>query len=299
MALSDEKKLLLGIVITCIILISEVIGGIISNSLALLSDAGHVFTDAGSLLLSFFALKITQKSSSKVATFGYHRVGELAALINGVSLIVISIFIFIEAYKRILDPEEIQSGIMLIIAVIGLFGNLITALIIGHNHESLNLKSAWLHVFGDALASVGVIVGGVIIKITGWHIVDPIISILIGIIIIIGGFNVTKQALRIFLELTPMNIDLEDLNTKIKQISGVLDVHDVHLWSIGHGIPSFSAHIRIDDKFVSDADKIRKELEHLLFHLGIKHTVLQLECEHCEKTEFLCDIKHNNDIHCH
>lgn len=299
MALSDEKKLLLGIVITCIILISEVIGGIISNSLALLSDAGHVFTDAGSLLLSFFALKIMQKSSSKVATFGYHRVGELAALINGVSLIVISIFIFIEAYKRILAPEEIRSGIMLIIAVIGLFGNLITALIIGHKHESLNIKSAWLHVFGDALASVGVIVGGVIIKITGWHIVDPIISILIGIIIIIGGFNVTKQALRIFLELAPYHIDLEHLNEKIRRINGVLDIHDVHLWSIGHGIPSFSAHIRIDDKFVSDADKIRKEVEHLLFHSGIKHTVLQLECEHCEKTEFLCDIKHNNDIHCH
>lgn len=299
MALSDEKKLLLGIVITCIILISEVIGGIISNSLALLSDAGHVFTDAGSLLLSFFALKIMQKSSSKVATFGYHRVGELTALINGVSLIVISIFIFIEAYKRILAPEEIQSGIMLIIAVIGLFGNLITALIIGHKHESLNIKSAWLHIFGDALASIGVIVGGIIIRLTGWYIIDPIISILVGIIIITGGIGVTKQALRIFLELTPYHIDLEHLNEKIRGINGVLDIHDVHLWSIGHGIPSFSAHIRIDDKSVSDADKIRKEVEHLLFHLGIKHTVLQLECQHCEKTEFLCDIKHNNDIHCH
>lgn len=299
MALSDERKLLLGILITLLIFISEVIGGIVSNSLALLSDAGHVFTDAGSLLLSFFALRIMQKSSSKIATFGYHRVGELAALINGISLIIISILIFIEAYKRILSPEEIQSGIMLVIAVIGLIGNIITALIIGHNHESLNIKSAWLHVFGDALASVGVIVGGIIIKITGWYIIDPIISILVGIIIITGGLGVTKQALRIFLELTPLNIDLDNLNTKIKQIDGVLDIHDVHLWSIGHGIPSFSAHIRIDDRFISDADKIRKEVEHILFHLGIKHTVLQLECEHCEKTEFLCDIKYNNDIHCH
>lgn len=299
MALSDEKRLLLGILITLLIFISEIIGGIVSNSLALLSDAGHVFTDAGSLLLSFFALRIIKKPSSKIATFGYHRVGELAALINGISLIVISILIFIEAYKRILSPEEIQSGIMLVIAVIGLVGNLITALIIGHNHESLNIKSAWLHIFGDALASIGVIVGGIIIRFTGWYIIDPIISILVGIIIITGGIGVTKQALRIFLELTPYHIDLEHLNEKIRAINGVLDIHDVHLWSIGHGIPSFSAHIRIDAKFVSDADKIRKDIEHLLFHLGVKHTVLQLECEHCEKTEFLCDIKHNNDIHCH
>lgn len=299
MALSDEKKLLLGILITLLIFISEVIGGIVSNSLALLSDAGHVFTDVGSLLLSFFALRIMQKSSSKIATFGYHRVGELAALINGISLIVISILIFIEAYKRILSPEEIKSGIMLVIAVIGLIGNIITALIIGHNHESLNIKSAWLHILGDALASIGVIVGGIIIKITGCYIIDPIISILVGIIIITGGIGVTKQALRIFLELTPYNIDLEQLNKKIREIDGILDIHDVHLWSIGHGIPSFSAHIRIDDRFISDADKIRKEIEYLLFHSGIKHTVLQLECEHCEKTEFLCEIKHNNDIHCH
>jgi len=299
MALNDEKKLLIGIIITFLILISEIIGGIISNSLALLSDAGHVFTDAASLLLSFFALKIMSKPSSKFATFGYHRVGELAALINGISLIVISILIFIEAYKRILAPEEIQSGIMLIIAIIGLLGNVITALIIGHNHESLNIKSAWLHVFGDALASVGVIAGGIIIKITNWYIVDPIISILVGIIIIVGGLNVTRQALRIFLELTPLNIDLDNLNTKIKQISGVLDVHDVHLWSIGHGIPSFSAHIRIDDKFAPDIDKIRKEIEHVLIHFKIKHTVIQFECEHCDKTSLYCELKNNKDLHCH
>lgn len=299
MALSDEKKLLFGVVITFLILISEVIGGIISNSLALLSDAGHVFTDGASLLLSFFALKIIQKPSSKIATFGYHRVGELAALINGVSLIIISIFIFIEAYKRILSPEEIQSGIMLIIAIIGLLGNLITALIIGHNHESLNIKSAWLHVFGDALASVGVILGGIIIKITDWYIIDPIISILVGIIIIVGGFNVTKQALRVFLELSPLNVDLEKLKAKIEKINGIIDIHDIHLWSIGHGIPSFSAHIRIDDKFAPNSDVIRKEAEHILFHFGIKHTVLQIECEHCDKTDIFCEINNKTNIHCH
>ncbi len=298
MALSDEKKLLFGIIITFLILISEIIGGIVSNSLALLSDAGHVFTDGASLLLSFFALKIMQKPSSKIATFGYHRVGELAALINGVSLIVISIFIFIEAYKRILNPVEIHSGIMLIIAIIGMIGNLITAWILGHKHESLNIKSAWLHVFGDAIASVGVILGGIIIKITGWYIIDPIISIIVGIIIIIGGFKVTKQALSIFLELSPLNIDLEKLKAQIEKTEGVIDVHDIHLWSIGHGIPSFSAHIKIDDQYVTSSDKIRKEIEHVLFHQGIKHTVLQIECDHCNRADLFCEINSKN-IHCH
>jgi cobalt-zinc-cadmium efflux system protein len=300
MALSDEKKLICGIIITLIILISEVIGGIISNSLALLSDAGHVFTDAGSLFLSLIAIKIMKRSSSKIATFGFHRVGELAALINGVSLIVISVLIFLEAYKRMITPEEVRSGIMLIIAIIGLFGNLLTAFIIGHKHESLNIKSAWLHVFGDAIASLGVILAGIVIKFTGWYIIDPIISVFVGLIIIAGGIGVTKQALRIFLELSPLHIDLEHLNEKISQVDGVLDIHDVHLWSIGHGIPAFSAHIKIADRYISDADKIRKDIEHVLFHFGVKHTVIQIECEECGKEEFYCRLEHKEEhIHNH
>lgn len=299
MALSDEKRLLWGIVVTVLILVSEVIGGIVSNSLALLSDAGHVFTDAASLLLSFFALRIIRRPSSKFATFGYHRIGELAALINGVSLIVISILIFIEAYKRMLAPEEIHSGVMLTIAVIGLLGNLLTAFIIGHKHENLNLKSAWLHVFGDALASLGVIIAGVIIRFTGWYVVDPLISIFVGIIIIVGGVGVTKQALRIFLELSPLHIDIEVVNKKISEVDGVLNVHDVHLWSIGQGIPAFSAHIKIGDRYISEADKIRKDVEHLLHHFGVKHTVIQIECEGCCNGDVFCNINREEGHHHH
>ncbi len=291
MHLSDEKRLLAGIFITFLILVAELIGGIVSNSLALLSDAGHVFTDTASLLLSFFALKITRRLSTKIATFGYHRVGELAALINGISLIVIAVMIFIEAYKRIFSPVDVKSGIMLIIAVIGLVGNIITAFVLGHQQESLNIKSAWLHVVGDAIASLGVIAAGLIIRFTGWQIADPVISVFVGIIIIVGGFNVTKEALRIFLELSPLHIDVEQLKGKISQINGVLDIHDIHLWSIGHGIPAFSAHVKIGDTYVSEADNIRKEVEHILHHCGIRHTVIQLECNHCGKDELFCNLK--------
>ena len=206
----SQKRLFLSLLVTIGILIAEVIGGIMSHSLALLSDAGHVLTDAFALGLSLIALLIMKRPSDNRATYGYQRIGLIAALINGVSLVVIAMFIFLEAYKRFNSPPEINTSVMLFIAAAGLLGNLIMAWILGHKHEDLNMKSAWLHVLGDTISSVGVIVAGVVIKLTGWVLADTIASGIVGVMIIIGGTRVIKETLWILLDLSPVGFHAED-----------------------------------------------------------------------------------------
>jgi cobalt-zinc-cadmium efflux system protein len=282
------KKLVISLIVTFVVLIGEIVGGIVSNSLALLSDAGHVFTDVFSLGMSLMAILIMKKPADKRATYGYHRTGILAALINGVSLVVVALFIFVEAYKRIQAPPTVDTSLMLIIALLGLVGNIAIAFVLGHKHEDLNVKSAWLHVLGDALASIGVIAAGLVIRFTGWQMADPLVSGLVGLIIIIGGIGVTKEALRIFLELSPARLDMEEISQKISLVSGVVNVHDVHIWSIGHNHPAFSAHVRLKGQTMAGADAIRKEIEHELVHMGISHSVLQMEGAECEVSGLFC-----------
>ena len=221
----SQKRLILSLFVTIIILVAEVIGGIMSHSLALLSDAGHVLTDAFALGLSLIALLIMKRPSDHRATYGYQRTGLIAALINGVSLVVIALFIFVEAYKRYYSPPEINTSVMLFIAVAGLAGNLIMAWILGHKHDDLNMKSAWLHVLGDTISSVGVIVAGLVIKLTGWVLADTIASGIVGIMIIVGGTRVIKETLWILLELSPLGFHAEDISAKIAGIPEVLDRH--------------------------------------------------------------------------
>ena len=216
----SQKRLILSLLVTIIILVAEVIGGIMSHSLALLSDAGHVLTDAFALGLSLIALLIMKRPSDNRATYGYQRIGLIAALINGVSLVVIALFIFIEAYKRYYSPPEINTSVMLFIAAAGLLGNLIMAWILGHKHDDLNMKSAWLHVLGDTISSVGVIVAGVVIKLTGWVLADTIASGIVGVMIIIGGTRVIKETLWILLDLSPVGFHAEDISAKISANSG-------------------------------------------------------------------------------
>lgn len=290
----SQQRLILSLAVTFVIFTAEVVGGILSKSLALLSDAGHVLTDAFALGLSLIALLIMKRPSDYKATYGYQRIGILAALINGVSLVVIAIFIFIEAYKRFQSPPEIDSTVMLSIAAAGLFGNLIMAWILGHKHNDLNIKSAWLHVLGDTLSSAGVIIAGLIIKFTGWMLADIIASGVVGCMIIIGGVRVIKEALWIFLELSPMGFNADSLAKAIAEIHGVLSVHDVHIWSIGHGIPAFSAHVQVADQKISEADIIRKEIEHILSDMGIKHAVIQMESAECCNSEIYCNLNADN-----
>ncbi|MCX7723942.1 MAG: cation diffusion facilitator family transporter [Thermodesulfovibrio sp.] len=288
---SSTKKLSFALGITLLIFIAEFIGGLISNSLALLSDAGHVFTDSFAILLSLLASIIVKKPSGKKATYGYHKIGILAAFINGLSLIVIAGLIFFEGYRRLKNPPYIDFNIMIPIAVFGFIGNLAMAWILGHKHEDLNIKSAWLHVIGDTFSSLGVIIAGLVIKFTGWLIVDPLVSWFVGTVIIFGGIRVVKDSLWIFLDFVPKGFDIETISNEIKNTKGVVDLHDIHIWSIGYGVIAFSAHVVVDDCMLSEADIIRKQIENKLAKIGIKHSVIQIECIKCESSSTYCDYE--------
>jgi cobalt-zinc-cadmium efflux system protein len=292
----SQKRLFLSLLVTIGILVAEVVGGIMSHSLALLSDAGHVLTDAFALGLSLIALLIMKRPSDHRGTYGYQRIGLIAALINGVSLLVIAIFIFYEAYKRLNSPPEINTSVMLLIAVAGLVGNLITAWVLGHKHDDLNMKSAWLHVLGDTISSAGVIVAGLVIRYTGWVLADTIASGIVGVMIIIGGTRVIKETLWILLDLSPVGFHAEDFSIKIAEMPEVRGVHDVHIWSIGHGIPAFSGHVQVHDQKISEADTIRKKIEHLLSDEGIKHAVIQVECADCCNNDLYCNVNVENSL---
>jgi len=290
----SQQRLILSLIVTFIIFIAEVFGGILSHSLALLSDAGHVLTDAFALGLSLIALLIMKRPSDYKATYGYQRIGLLAALINGISLVVIAIFIFKEAFNRFHAPPEINSSVMLSIAAAGFVGNLIMAWILGHKHHDLNMKSVWLHVLGDTVSSAGVIIAGLIIKFTGWMLADTIASGIVGCMIIIGGTRVIKEALWILLDLSPMGFHAEDLAKSIAGIPEVRNVHDVHVWSIGHGIPAFSGHVQVSDRMISETDVIRKKIECLLSDQGIRHAVIQMECADCCSNDLFCNVNAEN-----
>ena len=231
-----------------------------SHSLALLSDAGHVLTDAFALGLSLVALLIMKRPSDHRATYGYQRIGLIAALINGVSLVVIALFIFIEAYKRFYSPPEINTSVMLSIAAAGLAGNLVMAWILGHKHDDLNMKSAWLHVLGDTISSVGVIIAGLVIHYTGWVLADTIASGIVGVMIIIGGTERHQGHALDTSRTESRGLSCGGTSRQRSQsIPEVRDVHDVHVWSIGHGIPAFSGHVQVHDQKISEIGHHTKE----------------------------------------
>ncbi len=287
---SHESRLIWSIVVTLIVFAGEVVGGIYSRSLALLSDAGHVFTDILALGLSLGAIYIMRRPSDHRATYGYERIGLLAALVNACTLILISVFIFVEAYRRLHEPPQIHSGVMLVVAVAGLAGNVLMMWILGKSHENLNIKSAWLHVVGDTLTSAGVIAAALTIRFTGWYFIDPILSIAVGAVIMVGSWPVITETLRIFLELSPIGFHAEEISKMICTMDDVRGVHDVHIWSIGHGVPAFSGHVLVDDMTISATDGIRQEIETKLAELGIRHTVLQMECVQCRSNGLYCEI---------
>ena len=296
---SQVKRLTWSIVVTLIVCAGEVVGGLASNSLALLSDAGHVFTDVFALALSLIAALIMRLPSDFRATYGYQRIGLLAAFINGCSLVAISIFIFLETYRRLFSPPEINSELMLIVAVAGLVGNLIMAWILGKSHADLNMKTAWLHVLGDTLSSGGVIIAALVIRFTGWWLADPIVSAVVGVIIIVGGIRVIKETLWVFLELSPLGLHAGEISKMLCSMPNIMGVHDVHVWSIGHGIPAFSAHVLIGDRKISETDAIRRQVETRLGELGIRHTVLQMECAECATDDLYCQIPGVEEEHHH
>lgn len=272
-------KMKLAFFLTLIILVVELIGGFISHSLALLSDAGHVLTDIAAIGLSWFAMHQSQKPASEKYTFGYHRSGILAAFINAMTLIVIAVVILYEAIDRLKNPQPVGSTWMFISASVGLIMNLYLGLGLS-KEDNINVKSAVLHMIGDAIASAGVIVGGIIILFTGWDIVDPILSVLIAFLIAFGAWKIVKQTVGILMEGTPNGVSLEEVIEKIRSVKGVLNVHDLHVWSITSGKNALSCHVVLNNQITfQDSQVILREVEHKLQHIGIGHATIQMENE--------------------
>lgn len=259
--------------------ILEVIGGIWSNSLALLSDAAHIFTDVIALGIALFAIRMATRPHTPSLTYGYHRVEVFAAFINGVILIGVSAFILYEAYRRFVEPPEVSTDIMIAFASIGLAANFaMMSILAKHRKDSLNIRGAFLHVVSDALASGGVIAGGIAIMFTSLNIIDPIVGVLISALILRSAIKLCKDCARIFLEGTPKGIDMLKVKKEIEKVEGVKDVHDLHIWTITSGMYALSGHVVVKDQMLSQSKEIISKINEMLkqkFH--ISHSTLQLE----------------------
>lgn len=286
-----NKRFLIAIGITITILVAEIIGGLWTGSLALLADAGHVFLDVFALVLSFAAMRLSLRPADSRHTFGYHRFQVLAAFINGATLLLISIEIFREAWTRLQAPEPILAGPMLVVAVVGLAANLLVAFTLQeHDHDDLNTRSAYLHVLGDAISSVGVIAAGVIILFTGWYWVDPLVSVLIGVIILSGAWRVLRESTHILNEGMPRGVNAEQVRDAIQAVApGVSNVHDLHVWTIRPGFVALSAHVVLDDQALSQAQPAMDAIKTTLREqFSIEHTTIQLECAQCNDGALIC-----------
>ena len=287
----NRKALLIALSITGTIMIVEAVGGILSNSLALLSDAGHMLTDLMSLLLSLIALQLASRPSSATRTYGFYRMEILAALINGTTLILISMVILYEAYERMMTPRAIDTVLMMWVAGVGLAANGIAAWAMMHSsRENLNLRGAYLHIVGDALSSIGVLGGGLAIYFTGWSAIDPILSAGICLMILRGAVLLVKESLNVLLEAVPKELDLMEVQRSVQSLPGVKGLHHIHLWTITSSMYALSAHILIEDVMMSHTAKIIQEINQLLLKkFRIAHTTIQLECENCAEG-FYCTM---------
>jgi cobalt-zinc-cadmium efflux system protein len=286
------SKLKFGILLTGFILAVELVGGFLSNSLALLSDAGHVFADIIALTLSWYGVGQAERPASRHMTFGYHRVGVIVALVNAISIFAIAGVIFFEAYRRWQQPPEVNSPLMLTAALVGLGVNIFIAFWLRKEQRSnLNVRSAFWHVLGDALASIGVIIGAVIIMLTGLFLVDPLVSVLIGLIIALSAWRIMKEGFKVLLEATPRQVDVTRMVDALRKIRGVKNVHDVHVWSISPELHAMSCHVLIDDQMMSQAAQIRQEVEEVLRgQFDIEHSTLQMECQQCNVNDLFCSL---------
>lgn len=274
---TSARALLLTLGLTATYTVAEVIGGLLTGSLALLADAGHMLSDTGSLAVALGAIWLAKRPATPARSFGFKRAEILAALANGVTLVAISIWIFIEAAQRFSDPPEVLGGWMLGIAIGGLLINLAGAVILARGDRgSLNLQAALRHVIADVLGSVGVIAAAIVILLTGWVYADPLISVLIGILVAASSWGVLRESVSILLEATPKGIDAEQVQARIESVAGVSNVHDLHIWTITSGFPALAAHVLVERG--EDCHAKRRELERLLeTAYEIDHTTLQVD----------------------
>jgi cobalt-zinc-cadmium efflux system protein len=269
--------------LTCVILAVEFAGGLFSHSLALLSDAGHVLTDVFALGLAWFAVEQAKRPADKRRSYGYHRVSILAALVNAVTLIVIVIAIAYEAVRRIANPEPVQGAVVIVSALIAIAVNSYIAFGLRGDSKSLNLRAAMLHVVGDVAASVGVVVAGTVILLTGWLYIDPLLSLAIAVLIAFGAWRIVRETVNLLLEGTPSDIDLGAVTSEIMDTGRVTGMHDLHVWALSSDEMALSCHVVVGDLPLADAEHVVRDLEkRLCSRFDIGHTTIQVEsCHPC------------------
>ncbi|MGG4448445.1 cation diffusion facilitator family transporter [Brevibacillus porteri] len=300
---ASKRALLISFLIIAVFLVVETIGGFLTNSLALLSDAGHMLSDALALLLSLIAVHFAARPPSAKRTFGMKRFEILAALTNGVTLVLISLFIFWEGFQRMWNPPEVASGSMIIIASVGLLANIAAALVLmrGDTKNNVNVRSAYLHVLGDLLGSVGAIAGGILMWAFDWYIADPIISIVVAVLIMLSAWRVTKESVNILLEGAPSRLDTTKVEERLSQLPGVIKVHDLHIWTVTSGFDSLTCHLVVEDDLPS-YPVLNDALALMEKEFGITHATIQIENSstthgdlHCQATADSHDHNHDHN----
>lgn len=286
---TTSGRLILTMLLNFLITAAEVIGGIISGSLSLISDALHNFSDAISVILSFIAIRLRGKDTSYRHTFGLKRAEILAAAINSSVLIVISFYLFYEAAQRFVDPGEIDAPVMILVASIGLVANVGgTILLRRDSKDSMNIKSSYLHLLSDAVSSVAVILGGVAIYYLDIYWLDPVLTIAIGIYIIRESYFILSDATHVLMEGAPVEINVDEIESAVSSIDEVSDIHHIHLWSVGENDIHLEAHVNVNDMKISESDKLRSKIEKVLHEkFEINHITLQMECNHCPEPELI------------
>jgi cobalt-zinc-cadmium efflux system protein len=298
----SSTRLAISLVLTLAFVVFEAVAGYRAHSLALLSDAGHNLTDVIALGLSWYAIRLSRQPAHAGKTFGYHRAGILVALINSATLILIAFGIFYEAYQRFLQPMPVDAETLIGVGSIAFFINAGTAWLImqGSEHD-LNLRSTFVHLMGDVISTIGAVLAGMVIFYTQLTWLDPLVSVLIGFLILWNAWGILQETIVILLESTPADIDMSEIVRDLMSVKGVSGVHDLHVWSITQSLRMLSAHVVIDDMSISEGALIQRQINQLVNeHYHIHHSTLQLECQGCEPDLLYCDLnKHSHSHHHH
>ena len=295
------SRLALSLGLTLAFVIIEVVAGLWSNSLALLSDAGHNLTDVVALALSWYAIRLSTQPATASKTFGYHRAGILVALINSTTLTVISLGIFYEAYQRFISTPAVNSTVLISVSVLALLINAGTARLVkrGSEHD-LNLRSVFIHLIGDVISNLGGILAGLVIALTHMNWLDPLVSVFIGLLILWNAWGMLRETVDILLESTPRDIDMSKMVRDLMSVNGVRGAHDLHVWSVTQSLRALSVHIVTDDISISAGAVIQREINEVASHkYGITHATLQLECIGCEPDLLYCDMNEADANHEH
>lgn len=276
---ANRSRMVVALAINAGLIVAAVVGAIVFHSVALFADAGHVLSDVGAIGLALFAAAMAARPAKGRRTFGFHRTEILAALVNGITLVAVAVFVFVEAVMRLSEPSDVRGLGVLIIGVIGLIGNAVaTVALAGGDREDINLEAVLRHSAADALGSLAVVVSGAIVLITGWDRVDPITGILLGLLILLGSWRLIREPVDVLMEAAPAGVDVQEVGNAMASVEGVREVHDLHVWTVTSGFPALAAHVLTDP--ARDPEDVRRALEHeLADRFGIEHTTLQVMVE--------------------